>query len=158
MVMAKETKEDKIEVETVMEEEKGIKITPTEGELKPPLTEEQPPEGPPAAKRVTGKIPISPAVVKPPLRLEGQVLAEVTGYTGWIYTEEELEELCQLIEQCGWEMTPQMQVIIAIAGMHGARVVAFMDWRRRGRPGDTRKKAATGVVERETKPGEEVRA
>jgi len=134
----------------------GIGIDSTEGELKPPLGEDyRQEEEPPEARQVTGKIPLSPAVIKPPLRLEGSILAETTGWKGWIYTEQELDELCSLIEQCGVEMSPQFQVFIALGTMHGVRVVGFMDWRRRGRPGDARQK--TGVKEDEPRPpGEEV--
>ena len=137
----------------------GIGIEQTKGEIEPPLAERE--EGAAEeeeieAKKITGKIPLSPAVIKPPLRLEGRVLSEVTGWTGWLYDEEELNELCSLIEQCGIEMTPQIQVFIALGTMHGARFVGFMDWKRRGRPGDTRKKAQTGVEKKEEKEGEEV--
>lgn len=136
----------------------GIRVEPTEGEIKPPLEPvegEVPPEEPPEARMVTGKIPLSPAVIKPPLRLEGIFLAESTGWNGWLYTEEELNELCELIEQCGIEMKPQVQVLISLGTMHGVRFAGFMNWKRRGRPGDIRKR--TGEMPKEEKPGEETR-
>ncbi|GAH08802.1 unnamed protein product, partial [marine sediment metagenome] len=70
---------------------------------------------------------------------------------------EELDELCALIEQCGIEMSPQIQVFLALGTMHGARFVAFMDWKRRGRPGDLRKKSDTGIEKRDEVKGEEMR-
>jgi len=136
----------------------GIRIEPTEGEIKPPLEQvegEIPSEEAPEAKRILGKIALSPAVIKPPLRLEGTVLAEATGWKGWLYTEEELNELCELIEQCGIEMKPQVQVLISLGTMHGVRVACYMNWKRMGRPGDTRKQ--TGEKPKEEKPGEETR-
>jgi len=153
--------EDELRVEQEeVDSRGGIRIEETPGEIEPPLGRYEEGEGeePPDAKQVTGKIPLSPAVIKPPLRLEGRLLAETTGWNGWLYTEEELDELCNLIDQCGIEMSPQVQVVIALGTMHGARAVGYFDWRRRGRPGDSRKQSQTGVEKREERPGEEVRA
>ena len=134
----------------------GIGVEHTKGEIPPPLGEsEETPEEAPEAKRITGEIPLSPAVIKPPLRLEGTIIAEATGWKGWLYTEEELSELCELIEQCGIEMRPQVQVLIALGTMHGVRFAGFMNWKRRGRPGDMRKQ--TGEQLKEERPGEETR-
>lgn len=154
--MATNNEEFKVEKESTPE---GISIEPTEGELKPPLQrtegEEVAEEAPPEAKKVIGKIPLSPAVIKPPFRLEGALLAEATGWAGWLYKEEELDELCTLIEACGIELTPQIQVVIALGTIHGVRFAGFMNWRRKGRPGDTRKR--TGEESKEEKPGEETK-
>ena len=141
----------------------GIRIEQTEGEIKPPLTElpaGAPPDGEDIEpKKITGKIPLSPAVVKPPLRLEGLVLAEFTGWNGWLYTEEELEEWAQLIAQMGIEMTPGMQVIAGLGTMHAARFIGFQAWRKIGKPGDTRRKKNMGELpKREELPNEEVKA
>lgn len=142
--------------------EGGIKVTPEEGEIKPPLEvpegEELPPEGEevPAAKRIIGKIPISSAVIKPPLRLEGTVLAQVTGYPGWMYTDEELDAIASLITECGWEMDPRFQVILSIGTLHAGKFMAMKIWERAGRPGDL--KRSTGEIPKKERPGEEVKA
>jgi len=152
------TNNDELKIEKEEAHPGGIGVEPTEGEIKPPLEQpegEEIPEEVPEAKRVMGKVPLSPAVIKPPLRLEGTVLAEATGWKGWLYTEEELNDLCELIEQCGIEMRPQVQVLIAFGTIHGVRIAGYMAWKRRGRPGDTRKQ--TGEKPKEEKPGEETR-
>jgi len=134
----------------------GIGVEPTEGEIPPPLGEgEEIPEEVPEAKRVTGKIPLSPAVIKPFFRGEGIAIAEHTGYPGWLYREDELEGLCELIEQCGVEMKPQFQVLISIGTMHVTRIIGQRIWERKGRPGDIRQR--TGEKPAEQKPGEETR-
>lgn len=149
-------KKDGIEIEQEKPTE-GIGIEHAEGEIEPPLQREgeEVPEEAPEAKKVVGKIPLSPAVIKPPLRLEGTLLAEFTGWTGWLYKEEELEELCNLIAECGIELSPQIQVVIALGTMHSVRAAGFMAWRRKGRPGDTRKQ--TGEEPKKEIPGEEVK-
>lgn len=136
----------------------GIEVEHAEGEIEPPLGAregEEPPEEVPEAKKVTGKIPLSPAVIKPPLRLEGTILAEATGWAGWLYTEEELEELTNLIAECGIELSPQIQVVIALGTMHGVRVAGYLHWKKKGRPGDTRKR--TGEEAKKEVPGEETK-
>ena len=146
-------------------EKGGISIKPTEGEIKPPLEEQfkeeaergEEGEEEEIARKVTEKIPISSAIIKPPLRLEGNVLAEVTGYPGWIYTEEELEEITLLIQELGVMLSPGIQVVIALATMHGAKFTAFQIWKRTGRKNDLKKQ--TGEVEKKKVPeDEEVRA
>ena len=160
--MTTDNKEPGIEVEkpTEAEKGKGIEIERKKAEIPPPLPEgeEVVAEEEVAAKKVIGKIPIHPAVVKPPLRLEGNVLAQLTGFPGWIYTEEELDAIAELITECGWEMDPRIQIILALGTLHGVKFMAMRIWQAQGRPGDLRRKKETGVVEREEKPGEEIKA
>ena len=143
----------------------GIQIKQTEGEIRPPLEEQfkeeaergEEGEEEEVTRKITEKIPISSAIIKPPLRLEGNVLAEVTGYPGWIYTEEELEEITLLIQELGVMLSPGIQVVIALATMHGAKFTAFQIWKRTGRKNDLKKQ--TGEVEKKSVPGgEEVKA
>lgn len=152
-----DTKASGIKIDKVSGEGSGIKITPTKGELPPPL--EAGAEPPPAeeikAERVTGKIPISPAVIKPPLRFEGLALSEITGYPGFIYSEEDLEDIALLIQECGLEADPKIQVLIALLGLHAAKFTGYMAWKRTGRPGDLKKASDTGEVERIKRPPEE---
>ena len=154
MTAENEATNDKIKIEKP--EPSGIKITPTKGEIPPPIGEEEefPPEEIPI-KKITGKIPLSPAVIKPPLRLEGLVLAETTGWEGWIYQESDLDDLCALIEQCGIEADPKIQVLLALGTLHGAKFTAYLAWKRGGRRGDLRKKRETGEVEKKPVPPEE---
>lgn len=143
----------------------GIQIKQTEGEIKPPLEDQFKEEAEKGVegeeeevtRKITEKIPISSAIIKPPLRLEGNVLAEVTGYPGFMYTEEELEEITALIQELGVMLSPSIQVVIALATMHGAKFTAFQIWKRTGKRGDLKKQ--TGEVEKkEVPPGEEVHA
>lgn len=142
--------------------ETGIKVTPTPGELPPPLKEgeevETPLEEEIAAKKVMGKIPLSPAVVKPPLRFEGLALAEATGYPGWIWTEEDLEDFAMLIQECGIQADPRIQVLIGLFTLHGAKMMGYMAWKKAGRPGDLKKLEETGETKRKERPGEKIEA
>jgi len=146
----------------------GIGIKAAKAEIPPPLkpeTEEgaeegaPPPPGEAPKKRITEKIPIVGAVVKPPLRAEGYILAELTGYPGFVYTEEDLENIAQLIDQCGFEATPLVQLAIVLAGLHGAKFIGFQMWKKAGRPGDLRvKPSEVGVAAKKAVPGEETKA
>ncbi len=146
--------EEDIKIKDTGADDVHIKQVP--GEIKPPLEEGAEKEEEVVAKKITGKIPISPAIIKPPLRLEGMVLSETTGFPGWMYTEEDLDEIANLIAECGWELTPQIQVVVALAGLHGAKFAAYVAWRKGGRKGDLRKH--TGQVPETARPGEEVKA
>jgi len=154
--MAEEDKSD-IKIKKESAGEGGIKVIEAPTEIKPPL------EGPEEEAhveeiepgRVTGKIPLSPAVIKPPLRFEGMVLSEITGYPGWLYTEEDLEDIAELIRECGWEMDPRIQILLSLVTIHGAKFTGYMAWKRTGRKGDLRTASKTGEVERTKRPKEE---
>ena len=142
----------------------GIQIKPTEGEIEPPLKEQFKEEAESRAegeeevtRKITEKIPISSAIIKPPLRLEGNVLAEVTGYSGWIYTEEELAEITALIQELGIMLTPQIQIVIALLTIHGAHFTGWQIWKRTGKKGDLKKQTGE-VAKKEVPEDEEVRA
>ncbi|MBT9132990.1 MAG: hypothetical protein DDT33_01521 [Firmicutes bacterium] len=127
--------------------EPGIIMDEPTGDLEPPIKDTQADEPElPTARQVTGKIPISPAVVKPPLRFEGLLLSQLTGYPGWIYTEEDLDEIAKLVQECGYEATPAIQLLLVMAGLHGAKFGGYLAWKKAGRPGDLRKR---GIDERE---------
>jgi len=117
----------------------GIKIEPArKPDVAPPLLDlgaEAEEEIPPAVKVAReGKIPISPGVIKPLFRFEGLALAETTNFAGFIYTEEDLDDIAQLVEQTGLEATPVLQLFLALSGMHASRGLAFFAWRRAGKP------------------------
>lgn len=156
---------EELKVEKGEGESAGISFEQAKGEIKPPLEGyegEGGIEGDQRAaeevvgKRITGKVPISPAMVKPPLRFEGLILSEATGYPGWIYTEEDLDDIATLIQECGWELNPAIQVFVALLTLHGAKFVGFQNWKRSGRIGDLKQKSGTGEHRREDRPGEEV--
>lgn len=118
----------------------GIIMGEPTGDLEPPIKEEPVPEPEiPTIKPLPKKIPLSPAVVKMPLRFEGQALAQLTGYSGWIYTEEDLNEIANLAQACGIEASPLIQLLIALTGVHAAKLAGYAAWKRKGRPGDLRK-------------------
>lgn len=149
--------EGDVEVKQAPAGEGGIKVVEPPTEIKPPL--ESPEEETPTEEiepgKVTGKIPLSPAVIKPPLRFEGMVLAEMTGYPGWLYTEEDLEDIAELIRECGWEMDPRIQILLSLVTIHGAKFTGYMAWKRTGRKGDLRKVSKTGEIEPTKRPKEE---
>jgi len=148
---------DGIKIKQEPSSEGGIKVVEAATEIKPPLEgpEDQGPAEEIEPGRVTGKIPLSPAVIKPPLRFEGSVLAEVTGYPGWLYSEEDLEDIAELIRECGWEMDPRIQILLSLVTIHGAKFTGYMAWKRTGRPGDLKKVNKTGEVDRTRRPKEE---
>ncbi len=122
----------------------GIKIEATEGQIKPPLegVTEDIPEGQPEAptgespqlkQAVSGKMPLHPAVVKLPLRVEGEALAQLTGFDGWRWSEEELNDLADLWVQCGIYMSPVAQAMIATVAALGAKGMAYVTWKRTAR-------------------------
>lgn len=81
----------------------------------------------------SGKIPINPAVVKPLLRFEGIALAEFTGYSGWLYSEEDLANIAELVQQMGMEATPAMQLGLVLAGLHAEKTMGYFTWKRAGK-------------------------
>lgn len=81
-----------------------------------------------------GKIPLDPLVVTPILRFEGQVLAELTKYKGWLYTQEEIDAIGGLIQQCGISASPSVQLIVCFLGLHMAKGGGWLMWRRTGKP------------------------
>ncbi|MBT9148540.1 MAG: hypothetical protein DDT32_02315 [Syntrophomonadaceae bacterium] len=120
--------------------EPGIIMGEPTGDLEPPIKDIADEPELPTARQVTGKIPISSAVIKPPLRFEGLLLSQLTGYPGWIYTEEDLDEIAKLVQSCGYEATPAIQLLLVMAGLHGAKFGGYLAWKKAGRPGDLRKK------------------
>lgn len=135
-----EKPEERPQIKEAPKEPSGIRLTPRrEPEVKPPLEgpegEITPEEISPAIKVAReGKIPISRGVVKPLLRFEGMLLAETTGYRPFLYTEEDLEDIWQLVEQTGLEATPVVQLFLAMGGLHAEKFAGYMVWRKAGKP------------------------
>ena len=121
-----------------------IRRRPTEYE--PPLAQDKEGEGvPPTAEELQvekaeqklrtaagGKIPIVPGAVRLPLRFEGEFLAVTTGWDGWRYSDEDLEDIVELVQACGLEASPAMQLVACLAGVHAAKLAAFAAWKKKG--------------------------
>lgn len=79
-----------------------------------------------------GKIPIVPGAVRLPLRFEGEFLSVTTGWDGWRYSDEDLEDIVELVQACGLEASPAMQLVACLAGVHAAKLAAFAAWKKKG--------------------------
>ena len=139
--------------EETREDTGGIHIRQETGELEPPLgaeEEEGLPEEEVVAEKVTGKRPIHPALIKPVLRLEGEILKELTKYPGFAYSPEELDAATELVNELGLQATPQVQLIILLLSLHAVKFAGYLAWKRK-------RKTETGELEREEREGEEIR-
>jgi len=134
-----EIPKEKLTIEKIGEKPGGIRILQRgEPEIEPPLKEGVEAEaeelGPAVKVAREGKIPISRGVVKPLLRFEGLLLAETTGYRPFLYTEEDLEDIWELVEQTGLEATPAVQVFLALGGLHAEKFAGWLMWKKQGKP------------------------
>ena len=91
-----------------------------------------------------GAVPLHPAVVRPIFRFEGQVLAEWTGYDGWEYGQEDLNDLAEAAAQMGIMAPAWAQFMLLVVGLHGVRFTAYRAWKRSGRASSKR---IVGAVE-----------
>lgn len=107
-------------------DEEGDELPPTSEELRLEQEEQK------LRTAARGKIPIVPAAVRLPLRFEGQFLSVTTGWEGWIYSEEELDDIVELVQACGLEASPVMQLISVMSGYHAAKLAAFAAWKKKG--------------------------
>lgn len=112
-----------------------------EGEFKPPLTETEPSEElsseetggkSPLETMKGGALPIHPALPKLFLSVEGNILAELTHYEGFRYTEQELQYASEIICALGLNLDPRIQALVAIMGLHMEKFGGYMAWRRGG--------------------------
>jgi len=78
----------------------------------------------------SGKVPLHPAAVRFPLRVVGNMAAEFTGFEGFRWQEDELEELAALWASTPIQMSPTAQAMIATVAALGAKGTAFAAWRR----------------------------
>lgn len=115
-------------------------------EYRPPLARDEEGEGLPATPEelrleqaeeklrtaARGKIPIVPGAVRLPLRFEGEFLAVTTGWDGWRYSDEDLEDIVELVQACGLEASPAIQLIACLSGVHAAKLAAFAAWKKKG--------------------------
>lgn len=109
----------------------------TEHEVPPPLAgvEGEKPEGEAGAEKVAqelrkGKLPLPGSAFKGPIRTLGLTLTELTGYEGWGYTEEELQDIATAWEACGIEASPLVAAIIVTVGVTGGKAGGYFVYRR----------------------------
>ncbi len=96
-------------------------------------------------RRATGgKVPILASTVRIPLRFEGEFLAATTGWDGWKYSDDEMNDVWLLVQELGLEASPALQLVGIIVGMHGARLAQFTVWKKKGV-----RKATKGAPEEE---------
>ena len=75
-----------------------------------------------------GKLPLHPAVIRLPFSIAGRVGYELTSYPGFVFTEQELNDLSELWMQCGVMMTPMLQAAIGTTAMLGAKSLGYFSW------------------------------
>lgn len=124
----------------------GIKFTKPEAQIKPPFAgrEEEEELRQPLPSRETlgaeekvmraGKVPLHPAAVRLPASIAGRIGFELTGYPGFVFSEQELNDLADLWCACGIEMSPILQASIATTAMTGAKFIGYVAWVRSGKP------------------------
>lgn len=81
-----------------------------------------------------GKLPMHPAVIRLPFSILGRVGTELTGYPGFTFTEQELNDLAELWVQCGVEMNPLLQASIGTTAMVGGKSLGYFAWVKAGKP------------------------
>ena len=81
-----------------------------------------------------GKVPLHPAVVRLPASILGRVGTELTGYPGFTFTEQELNDLGELWAQTGIMMTPMLQAAIGSTAMVGGKFIGYFAWVKAGKP------------------------
>jgi len=107
-------------------DEEGGELPPTPEELRIEEEEQK-------LRRATrGKVPILASTVRIPMRFEGEFLANATGWDGWRYSDAEMDDVWLLVQQLGLEASPALQLFGIIVGMHGARLAAFVAWKKKG--------------------------
>lgn len=152
-----EIKKDKVE------EAGGIHFTKPEAQVRPPFEgreeEEELRQPLPlreeirAEERVmrAGRVPLHPAAIRLPASIFGRIGTELTGYPGWTFTPQELEDLAELWIACGIEMNPLLQASIGTTAMVGGKSLGYFAWVKGG------KKPIPGAeaIGKETVEGEE---
>ena len=96
----------------------------------------KPPEGEAPGEKLAqaGMVPLHPAFVRLPLRAEGAILHQFTGFAGWEYDEATLNDLAEMSQTLGIELNPLWQFIIALLSVHAVKVLGYVAWKRAGKP------------------------
>lgn len=143
-------------------EGKGIRFTKPEAQTPPPFAGREEEEdfrepiptrdGISPEERVArqGKVPLHPAVIRLPFSVFGRIGTELTGYPGFTFTEQELNDLAELWVQCGVEMNPLLQASIGTTAMVGGKSAGYFAWVKAGKP----KIAGAEAIGKESAEGE----
>lgn len=91
-------------------------------------------------------VQISPALIRLPASMSGRMLAELTGFSGWAFTEEELKDLTELWGQVEMPMTPKTQAITATLIIVAMKVGAWFAWHKSGGRKVDKDGALTAVI------------
>ena len=126
----------------------GISFNRVEGDIPPPSNRMKPEEKIEAIHEqyeedkardfAKGGLPLHPAVIRLPASVFGRLATELSGYEGFAFTREELEDLASLWMECGIEADPRLQAMVGSVAMLGVKAGGYTAWRRQGRPGDIR--------------------
>ena len=137
----------------------GIAFNRIEGDIPPPATRrkhEEPISEDTEAQKVDqertrefveGRIPLHPAVIRLPASVFGRLASEISGYEGFTFTQEELDDLASLWMACGIEANPRLQAMVGSIAMLGVKAGGYTVWRRQGSPGDVRNARRRGFQE-----------
>ena len=120
-------------------------FNPIAGLSKPPLEniqeETQPgieqPGGQPAAEAPKGgkePIPLSVDFVEITLGSVGTIAFQLTGYSPFQFTQKELQTIANLAAACEMKAPAQIQLIIGLVTLVGAKVGGYVMWKRAGKP------------------------
>ena len=124
----------------------GIRFTKPKSQIEPPFKgreeeeefkEPLPDKGTLEAQEQVmraGKVPLHPAVIRLPFSIFGRIGNELTGYPGFVFTEQELNDLAELWVQCGVEMNPLLQASIGTTAMVGGKSLGYLAWVKAGKP------------------------
>uniref|UniRef100_A0A6M3JPQ2 Uncharacterized protein n=1 Tax=viral metagenome TaxID=1070528 RepID=A0A6M3JPQ2_9ZZZZ len=121
-----------------MVQDSGIDFTSNEeSDIAPPLG------GPEAAEptphidegKVSPKeVPLHPAMIRIPMRAEGLALEHITGWEGWPWTEEELNDFAEMGAALDIRLNPLWQFMVAIISAHAIKISFYVRWSRAGKP------------------------
>jgi len=138
----------------------GIAFNRVQGDIPPPATrrkhedtisedttEDQKIDQERTREFVEGRIPLHPAVIRLPASVFGRLASEITGYEGFTFTQEELDDLASLWMACGIEANPRLQAMVGSIAMLGVKAGGYTVWRRQGSSGDIRNARRRGFQE-----------
>ncbi len=113
----------------------------SDGQIPPPLagvSEEPEQEAPGLVKEMKkGAIPLPATMVKAPLRTAGLIATETTGWEGWGFSDEELEDIASAFQDAGVEVPPLVAALLTLSGVVAAKAGGYYVWKRKKQQGST---------------------
>jgi hypothetical protein len=95
-----------------------------------------PPRTPPPRATAPGAtpvvVPLSAPIVKFPILTVSHAVAEVTGYPGWNFTEDEANALADAIAELGYQVPPWANAMLLAVGIVAGKTISYAIWKRRG--------------------------